>query len=112
MMKIVQADFEPSAYGALVLDGAGHILRSNGATVNFTSTEAKILTALISSGSVGLCVIDIPVLLGRDVSNRSIQLVRAHISNIRRKILLISGVSISLITDEGHKRYTITSSVM
>lgn len=93
-MKIVHADFEPSAYGALALDGAGHILRSNGATVNFTSSEAKILTALVSSGALGLCIIDVPVLLGHDVSIRSIQLVRAHISNIRKKISLNSDISI------------------
>jgi len=111
-MKIVHEDFEPLAYGTLVLDGAGHILRSNGATVNFTSTEAQILTALVSSGASGLCVIDIPVLLGYDVSNRSVQLVRAHISNIRKKISLISDISISLITVEGQRRYAIIPSVI
>jgi DNA-binding response OmpR family regulator len=106
-MKIVHSDSGPSAYGTPVLDGAGHILRLNGATVNFTSTEAKILSALVRSGTFGLCVIDISALLGYDVSNRSIQLVRAHISNIRKKILLIGDDRISLING----RYAITSSI-
>lgn len=111
-MTIVHADFEPSAYGTLALDGAGHILRSNGATVNFTSSEAKILTALVRSGAFGLFVIDIPVLLGHDVSDRSIQLVRAHISNIRKKISLISDIRISLIAGRDQGRYAITSSII
>jgi len=111
-MKGVHTDSEPSAYGTLVLDGAGHILRSNGATVNFTLTEAKILNALVNSGAFGLCVIDISTLIGHDASKKSTQLVQAHISNIRRKIALISDDNISLITGKYQRRYAITSPVL
>jgi DNA-binding response OmpR family regulator len=93
------------ASGDLVLDASGYFLRTDRATVNFTSAEAKILAALVRGETSGACVHDIVFLLGHMVSERSIHVVQTQISKIRQKIMLIGNERISIQFDKRRQLY-------
>lgn len=107
-MKIVHARPDIAASGNLVLGASGRFLRSKGATVNFTSAEAAIVSALVDAGAFGLCVRDMAGMLGHDMSDGSIHVCRTHISKIRRKIALIGETKISLDLDRARQRYSVS----
>jgi DNA-binding winged helix-turn-helix (wHTH) protein len=80
-------------------------LRSPVAVVYLTQAEAKIINGITSSGMSGCSLYDLPALLERDVSHKSIHVVRTHIYTIRKKLRLIGESRVSLKIDLESMRY-------
>ena len=97
----------PSISDDLIVDASGYFLCGDGATVNFTSAEAKILTALVDAGNAGLCIQDTLAIFGNDISCRSIHIIRTHISKIRKKTALLGADRISLEWNKDEQRYSL-----
>ena len=71
----------------------------------YLEISAKIINGIISSGMSGCSLYELPALLERDVSHKSIHVVRTHIYTIRKKLRLIGESRVSLKIDLESMRY-------
>lgn len=79
--------------------------RCGNAYVYLTSAEYKIVGAISTAGPSGYSLFELPEILGKVVSERSVQIVRTHIYNIRKKLDLIGREMVYLKFDLTSMRY-------